>query len=258
MIEINKLSDQVYILKDQAGYCSNLIVGKERALILDTGAGIDDLRGAVEQITKLPLLVMNSHGHFDHVGGNYQFDVVYMKEEDMPFLEVYTQEIVDHWIQNLQPYKGLEEYPKGFRTWANTRKLDFEQFDLGELECKVISLQGHSKGSIGIYIPKLKLLLSGDALTPVMCMMFQNHMSLEIQKETLERVQKLDISRYLTSHHMKTFDKSMITRMIACIEHAPNARWVHGYQYPYPPFTKGKMYVDSIEDEPVAIILDED
>ena len=257
-IEINKISDQVYILKDKAEYCSNLVIGTERALLFDTGAGIEDLRGTVETLTRLPLLVINSHGHFDHVGGNYQFDTVYLRREDMPFLDMYTQETVQNWIRHLAPYENLKEHPEGFRTWDNTKPLEFEEFNLGNLECKVISLQGHSKGSVGIFIPELKLLLSGDALTPVMCMMFPEHMSLEAQRETLEKAQSLEITHFLTSHHTKSFDRSIITRMITCIDHAAKGRWGHGYQYPFPPFTKGKMYVDSIEDEPVALIVEEE
>lgn len=66
---------------------SFLIVGKERALLFDTGYGVADLKQAVEEITKLPLVVVNSHGHFDHTVGNSSFPgPYYMHKAD---LEVY-------------------------------------------------------------------------------------------------------------------------------------------------------------------------
>ena len=44
-----------------------LFVGTERALLLDTGIGIGDLKGLVEEITDKPYDVVLTHGHRDHV-----------------------------------------------------------------------------------------------------------------------------------------------------------------------------------------------
>jgi glyoxylase-like metal-dependent hydrolase (beta-lactamase superfamily II) len=52
---------------------SYLITGTERALLLDTGTGVGDLRGLVEELTQLPLTVVQSHAHWDHVGSTHQF-----------------------------------------------------------------------------------------------------------------------------------------------------------------------------------------
>lgn len=56
---------------------SYLILGREKALLFDTGMGISDIRKVVEELTKLPVIVLNSHTHNDHVGGNWQFDTIY-------------------------------------------------------------------------------------------------------------------------------------------------------------------------------------
>ena len=56
---------------------SFLLVGKKRALLWDTGMGFAPLRPLVEQLTSLPLTVINSHIHMDHVASNHEFDVVY-------------------------------------------------------------------------------------------------------------------------------------------------------------------------------------
>lgn len=55
---------------------SHLIVGDHRAILLDSGMGIGNIRNVVESLTKLPVTVVNSHAHWDHVGGNHRFDEI--------------------------------------------------------------------------------------------------------------------------------------------------------------------------------------
>lgn len=139
--------------------------------------------------------------------------------------------------------------------WKQIKNLAFNAFDLGDCIGKIIPLPGHSKGSIGIYFPSLKILLAADALSPVMCMMFLNHTSLEEQLDTLCKVQKLDMDAFITSHSPVWFDKSLINRMIVCIQNCKGKRF-HPYQYPRPPHVSGYIYVDTIEEEPVGLILE--
>ena len=56
--------------------CCFLILGEDKALLWDTGMGIGRLRSLTEKITDLPIVVLNSHDHFDHIGGNAEFDEV--------------------------------------------------------------------------------------------------------------------------------------------------------------------------------------
>jgi glyoxylase-like metal-dependent hydrolase (beta-lactamase superfamily II) len=56
----------------------NLIIGRERAALIDTGCGIGDLRKAVKAVTDKPVVVINTHTHPDHLGSNYQFGDVAM------------------------------------------------------------------------------------------------------------------------------------------------------------------------------------
>ncbi|MFZ3263547.1 MAG: MBL fold metallo-hydrolase, partial [Terriglobales bacterium] len=61
---------------------SYLIVGKNRAALFDTGMGISDLKKVVSELTPLPIVVLNSHTHNDHVGDNWQFDTIYGMDTD--------------------------------------------------------------------------------------------------------------------------------------------------------------------------------
>src|SRR5580698_2252965 len=59
-----------------------LIVGDQRALLFDTGMGISDIRQVTAALTKLPIVVLNSHTHNDHVGGNWQFATIHGMDTD--------------------------------------------------------------------------------------------------------------------------------------------------------------------------------
>ena len=61
---------------------SYLIVGEKRALLFDTGMGISDLKKVIARLTKLPIILLNSHTHNDHVGDNWEFSRIYGMDTD--------------------------------------------------------------------------------------------------------------------------------------------------------------------------------
>src|SRR5213596_3482047 len=61
---------------------SYLIVGDKRAALFDTGMGISDLKKETSELTRLPIVVLNSHTHNDHVGNNWRFDTIYAMDTD--------------------------------------------------------------------------------------------------------------------------------------------------------------------------------
>lgn len=67
------MGDNIYHIWEPAGVASSLIIGKTKALLIDTGYGYGDLRSVVRSLTDLPLRVVNTHCHLDHAGGNYLF-----------------------------------------------------------------------------------------------------------------------------------------------------------------------------------------
>jgi glyoxylase-like metal-dependent hydrolase (beta-lactamase superfamily II) len=47
---------------------SYLVIGTEQAALIDTGMGIGNIQTEVKRLTDLPVIVINTHGHFDHIG----------------------------------------------------------------------------------------------------------------------------------------------------------------------------------------------
>ena len=79
---------------EPAGVHCTLIVGKEKALLFDTGYGICSIEDYVRSITDLPLYIVNSHCHLDHAGGNHLFSRVWAYPGEEQIYADYQQEKV--------------------------------------------------------------------------------------------------------------------------------------------------------------------
>lgn len=73
---VGEIADGVWQLTEPGHVCSWLVAGSRRAALIDTGCGIAPIRPVVERLTSLPVTVVNTHHHFDHVGGNAEFDAI--------------------------------------------------------------------------------------------------------------------------------------------------------------------------------------
>jgi len=72
--EVSQLEPGVYLVSEPGHVNSWLIEGSKSAVLFDTGLGVANIRKVAEEITPRKLLVVNSHYHFDHTGGNRFFD----------------------------------------------------------------------------------------------------------------------------------------------------------------------------------------
>ena len=75
---VREVASKVWALDEFGVAWCYLIEGDEKALLLDTGVGMGYLKKVVWQLTHKPLIVVNSHFHYDHAGGNLGFDEVYV------------------------------------------------------------------------------------------------------------------------------------------------------------------------------------
>jgi glyoxylase-like metal-dependent hydrolase (beta-lactamase superfamily II) len=90
--EVVAVEPGLHLVSEPGHVFSWLIAGSERCVLLDTGLGIADISAAIEPVTALPVSVVNSHTHFDHVGGNRLFDSVAMHELGPRWLEANTDD----------------------------------------------------------------------------------------------------------------------------------------------------------------------
>lgn len=140
----------------------HLIVGQERALLIDTAFGIGDLRSLVETLTDKPVDVVNTHFHGDHSAGNGQFETIFIHKYDIPYLEM-SEKAENRLLPAPGTYREEDIIP--LRSAKHVAMEDGFVFRLGEgHEVEVIHMPGHAAGGCMLLDRKYNLLFSGDAV----------------------------------------------------------------------------------------------
>jgi glyoxylase-like metal-dependent hydrolase (beta-lactamase superfamily II) len=133
---------------------SHLILGDDRALLIDTGMGVGDLRAVVDELTSLPVTVVNSHTHWDHIGSNWQFDdiAVHAAEVDRLPLGMPNEQVrrafTPEALSGPLPPRFDPETAAIRPSRPTTILSDGETYDLGGRKLEVIHAPGHSPGGI--------------------------------------------------------------------------------------------------------------
>ena len=149
-----------------------LITGQRKALLFDTGMGIGDIKKLTSELTKLPIVVLNSHTHHDHVGGNWQFDTIYGM--DTNFTHANARGSRDAAQAEVAPSELCGDLPRGFdkqkyetKPWKITSYThDGDRLDLGDRILEVIATPGHTPDSISLLEREHGLLFTGDTYYP--------------------------------------------------------------------------------------------
>ena len=133
---------------------SYLLLGTRRALLFDTGPGLYSIRDVVRSITSLPVTVIPSHLHFDHVGRIAEFSDIALIDLDALRQEVKNGILTEPPTQ----YLLQTEYHIPVNRWLKDR----EVIDLGDRQITVVSTPGHTPESVSLLDPSHRRLFSGD------------------------------------------------------------------------------------------------
>lgn len=194
---VRKLDKTTYCI-DQFDVHLYLFLGKERALLLDTGfSDADDLMAAIAGITSLPLVVANSHGHPDHSGGNHKFGQVYAHPDG---------------------FARVREYQQGECKLLPLNEGD--TLDLGGRVFEAVSIPGHQEGAIALLCRAEGLLAPGDNVCTTPVAMYLPGVDLKQYIQGLEKLEGLSdcFSTILPSHGEIPVDKGQIGRLKACAQ----------------------------------------
>lgn len=205
---------------------SYLILGTNRALLFDTGMGISDMKKLTSELTRLPVVVLNSHTHDDHVGGNWEFQNIYGLDTD------FTRSNAKGSRQDAQAEIAAGEIcgklPAGFdrkayetKPWTITTYIhDGDRLDLGERSLQVIATPGHTPDAICLLDRKNGLLFTGDTYYPAPIWLFRPETDLNAYEASVRKLVDLapQVKLVLGAHNVPVSPPSVLPRLRTAFE----------------------------------------
>ena len=205
--EIDTTTDAISEYKHWEETHCYLLLGVEYAVLIDTGLGVSNMKSVVDRLTSLPVLVLTTHVHWDHIGGHGQFRDFAVHENEMAWIS-------EKFPLPLQAVKNDLmrkpcEFPKDFHIddysifrGAPARVLhDGDQIDLGGRTLKVIHTPGHSPGHCCFYEQDRGWLYSGDLIYKGCLDAFYPSTDPLLFMRSVEKVNKLHPEKVLPAHH---------------------------------------------------------
>lgn len=222
---------------------SYLIVGDKQAMLFDTGMGISDLRKVTAELTRLPIVVLNSHTHNDHVGDNWQFTTIYGMDTD--FTRENARGSREDAQSEVAPDQICGKLPKGFdprtyatRPWKITAyRHDGDRIDLGGRSLEVIATPGHTPDAISLLDRANGLLFTGDTYYPAPIWLFRPETDLEAYAASIRRLAALapQIRMVLGAHNVPVAPPSVLPRLVTAFDA------VRGGKIPATPASPGRV-----------------
>ena len=174
---------------------SYLIEGNDKALLFDTGNGIGDIHALVKRLTNKPIMVLNSHSHYDHVGGNYAFKNIYAinsrfateRQKGVPNKDIVEEVSADALCRPLP--KGVSAKNHIGRAYKINKRIDDGYiFDLGKRKLEVIHVPGHTPDAIALIDRDQGLLWTGDTFYAGPIWLYAPETDLVAYAKSLERL----------------------------------------------------------------------
>ncbi|HKV25086.1 MAG TPA: MBL fold metallo-hydrolase [Candidatus Acidoferrum sp.] len=206
---------------------SYLIIGTKQSVLFDTGMGIGDIHKVVRELTSRPVVVLNSHTHNDHVGGNWQFSFIFGM--DTPFTRANAKGSRADAQAELAPGMVCGELPHGFnlKTYA-TKPWHISMFvhdgfkiSLGKgHDVEIIATPGHTPDAIALLDVENGLLFTGDIYYPGPIWLFRPETNLDAYVASVKKLAALapQVKLVLGAHNAPVADPSVLPRLMTAIE----------------------------------------
>jgi glyoxylase-like metal-dependent hydrolase (beta-lactamase superfamily II) len=203
-----------------------LIMGEKKGLLFDTGMGISDLKKVVAELTKLPVVVLNSHTHDDHVGDNWEFSTIYGM--DTNFTRQNARGSREEAQAEITPDQICGALPPGFdpkayatRPWKITAYThDGDRFDLGGRTLEVIATPGHTPDAISLIDRANGLLFTGDTYYPAPIWLFRPETDLDAYAASIRRLAALvpQVKVVIGAHNVPVASPTVLPRLVTAFD----------------------------------------
>lgn len=205
---------------------SYLLLGTKKGLLFDTGMGISNIKNVVGHLTKLPVSVINSHTHNDHVGDNWRFSDIYGM--DTGFTRANAKGSKEDAQAELAPGEICGDLPAGFgansyatRPFQISHWLhDGDKIDLGGRVLEVIATPGHTPDSIALLDAQHGFLLTGDTFYNGPIYLYRPETDLDAYVASVEKLVRLAprVKILLPSHNVPVADPHYLTQVVEAMK----------------------------------------
>jgi glyoxylase-like metal-dependent hydrolase (beta-lactamase superfamily II) len=188
--------------------------------------GISDLKKVTAELTRLPIIVLNSHTHDDHVGDNWEFDTIYGM--DTGFTRANARGSREDAQAEITPDQICGTLPKGFepkayatRPWKIANYMhDGDRFDLGGRTLEVIATPGHTPDAITLIDRGNGLLFTGDTYYPAPIWLFRPETDLDAYAASIRRLAALapQVKLVLGAHNIPVASPTVLARLVAAFD----------------------------------------
>lgn len=216
---VSKIDDNTFAINEdkhwEETHCY-LLCGVKSALLIDTGLGVANIKKVVDSLTLLPVLVVTTHIHWDHIGGHKYFENIAVHEAEKEWLSIKFPIPLQAVKHNLvcKPC----DFPLDFSIDSyQLPKISPQQIlhdgdclDLGERKITVIHTPGHSPGHCCFYEPERKYLYSGDLIYSGCLDAFYPTTDPQLFWQSVKKIQHLDVERVLPAHHQLNIPVNII------------------------------------------------
>ena len=208
---VKELKPYLYLLDEGHQATGYLVIGEKKACVIDTMNSFTDLGEAVRKLTDKPVIVINTHGHPDHIFGNVYFDEAYLNPKDLPMALAFSDN-----------EEFIEDHKKAGRKMPEFKDIkEGDVIDLGGKTLEVYELPGHTPGGILLLLKEDRILFTGDSINHHLWMQLDGCLKMADFVKALDRVMFLEKEADLILHgHARDYDDISLMRCMrqGCVE----------------------------------------
>ena len=231
---VKKVAEKVWCISDYGIDNIYLLEGTDSAMLIDNGVGAVDLKSFVQSITRLPIIVINTHSHPDHTGSNHQFAIVRAHRDELDMIRFFgTKEMRATMAKTMSQGQQSVALPDSVRfhvtdslyTPTLVGLKEGHVFDLGNRKVEVINVPGHTKGSICLLDRRDKLLFTGDSFGAPVWLHPQDALPVETYRASLIKlVRRQNEFTKLLPGHGTELDPGFVQEQIGCADEIISGR----------------------------------
>lgn len=194
---------------------SYLLVGDDRALLIDTGLGVGNMAEEVKKLSSLPVTAIATHVHWDHIGGHALFPDFYVHEAEKAWIEgkfPLPTSLVKRFLAegdlpqdfDLDPYEIFHGIPTMILHGG-------EMLDLGGRIVQALHTPGHAPGHLCFWEAQTGYLFTGDLVYKGT--LYANYESTDPTAflSSLEKIADLPVKRLFPAHHSLDVSPTLLT-----------------------------------------------